>query len=202
MSKNASATDFKVELWPIDKPKPYEQNARVIPQAAIEKVAASIQQYGWQQPLVVDKKGVLIVGHTRLLAAKHLGLTDVPVKIATNLSPEKVRAYRIMDNRSNEETTWDNDILGKELAAIGEGDIDLTAITGFDESELKDLLPELAEEHPPTRAVKKEQTAIQAKVSSKILHTCPECGHSWHAGDTPPPVQKTKRKNPFGKVEE
>ncbi len=108
--------DLKVCWWPIDKPIPYARNSRKIPERAIDKVAASIKEFGWRQAIVVDKDGVIICGHTRLLAAKKLGLKQVPVHVADNLTPAQVKAYRLMDNRSHEETDWDI-----ELARAGAG---------------------------------------------------------------------------------
>ncbi len=78
--------DLKVWWWPIDKPIPYVRNSRKIPERAIDKVAASIQEFGWRQSIVVDKDGVIICGHTRLLAAKKLGLDQVPVPFLFVLS--------------------------------------------------------------------------------------------------------------------
>jgi ParB-like chromosome segregation protein Spo0J len=78
---------MKIELWPIDKPIPYARNARKIPQSAIDKVAASIKEFGWRQPIVVDVNRVIVVGHVRLLAAKQLGEKKVPVHVATDLTP-------------------------------------------------------------------------------------------------------------------
>ncbi len=107
--------DLQVCSWPIDRPIPYARNSRKIPERAIDKVAASIQEFGWRVPIVVDKDGVVICGHTRLLAAKKLGLREVPVHIADNLTPAQVKAYRLMDNRSHQDTDWDLDLLGPEL---------------------------------------------------------------------------------------
>ena len=107
-------TDMLVETWPIDKPIEYVRNARKITQAAVDKVAASIHEFGFRQPIVVDKDGVIIVGHVRLRAAKKLGLVHVPVHVASNLTPAQVRAYRLMDNRSHEEVEWDIELLGAE----------------------------------------------------------------------------------------
>lgn len=118
---------MNIEQWPIDRPKPYEKNARKIPQSAIDKVAVSLKEFGWQQPIVVDKAGVIIAGHTRLLAAKKLGLSQVPVTVATDLTPAKVRQYRLMDNRSHDETSWDYEILRDELSSLP--DIDLSGFT-------------------------------------------------------------------------
>src|SRR4051812_35669838 len=93
---------LRIEGWPLDRIKPYERNARKIPQKAVDKVAASLREFGWQQPIVVDRNGVIVAGHTRLLAAKQLGWNEAPVHVADKLTPAQTRAYRLMDNRSNE----------------------------------------------------------------------------------------------------
>src|ERR1051326_3698675 len=85
---------MEVSLWPLDKIIPFARNARVIPQSAIDKVAASIREFGWRVAIVVEKEGVIICGHTRLLAARKLGLTHAPVHVAENLTPAQVRTYR------------------------------------------------------------------------------------------------------------
>ncbi|GDY13115.1 hypothetical protein LBMAG53_19930 [Planctomycetota bacterium] len=131
-----------IATWPITSVRPYDANPRTIPPAAIDKVAASLREFGWRQPLVVDADGVLIVGHTRLAAAKKLGLTEVPVHVADTLTPEQVRAYRLADNRTHEEASWDDDLLAAELAKVKESD--LIALTGFDATELDRYLAELA----------------------------------------------------------
>jgi len=148
-SSNCSATKdagLAVSWWPIEGPIPYERNARVVPESAIAKVAASIAEYGWKVPLVVDAKGVVIAGHTRLLAAKQLGLASVPVIIASDLTPAQVKAFRIADNRSAQETTWDYELLPAELGELLELDYDL-GLLGFDHSELAEILSQ------PTRGL-------------------------------------------------
>lgn len=135
---------MRVDLWPIEKPLPYIRNARKISDAAVEKVASSIKEFGWRQPIVVDAEGVIIVGHVRLLAAKKLGLHEVPVHVATDLTPAQVKAYRLMDNRSHDETKWDFDILGAELWDLKSLDLDLK-LTGFDQDEMAALMVEKAE---------------------------------------------------------
>jgi DNA modification methylase len=131
--------DLKVCMWPINRPIPYARNSRKIPERAVDKVAASIQEFGWRVPIVVDKDGVVICGHTRLLAAKKLGLQEVPVHIADNLTPAQVKAYRLMDNRSHEDTDWDLDLLGPELEDLRDLDFDLN-LTGFDQHEIDKFL--------------------------------------------------------------
>jgi DNA modification methylase len=130
---------LKVEQWPIDRPKPYARNARKISDAAISKVAASLSEFGWRQPIVVDEAGVIIAGHTRLLAAKKLGMTEVPVHVAVGLTPEQVKAYRLMDNRSHEEAEWDLALLAPEIADLQALAVDLS-LTGFDEDEITRFL--------------------------------------------------------------
>ncbi len=90
---------MKTELWLMDKITPYSKNPRKISEKAIDKVASSIKKFGWRQPIVVDRAGVIIVGHVRYLAARKLGLDQVPVHVAEGQTPAEVRAYRLMDNR-------------------------------------------------------------------------------------------------------
>jgi DNA modification methylase len=130
---------MKITLWLLEKITPYARNARKIPQAAVDKVAASIREFGWRQPIVVDREGVIICGHTRLLAAYKLGLSEAPVHVAENLTPAQARAYRLLDNRSHDETTWDDDLLGLELLDLRGMGVDLD-LTGFDGREIDALL--------------------------------------------------------------
>lgn len=135
---------MQIELWPIDKPVPYARNARNIGSNAIDKVAASLKEFGFRQPIVVDEEGVILVGHTRLAAAKQLGLTEVPVHVAKGLNKAQAKAYRLMDNRSHEEATWDNDLLKVEFEELSDMDID-SALTGFDALEIERLMGEVVE---------------------------------------------------------
>jgi ParB-like chromosome segregation protein Spo0J len=142
---------MKIELRRLVDIVPYKQNARKIPQRAIDKVATSLKEFGWQQPIVIDKKGVIVAGHTRWLAAQQLGWTVAPVHVADNLTAAQIRQYRLMDNRSHEETAWDLDILGLELKEMKGLDIDLE-LAGFDIRELNSLLQttnEAEDDAPP-----------------------------------------------------
>ncbi len=105
---------MQIQDLPIGAIKPYERNPRRNDNA-VNDVAESIKQFGWQQPLVVDKDNVLIVGHTRLKAAKKLGLKTVPVLVAANLNDEQVKKYRILDNKTNELSEWDFNLLKSEI---------------------------------------------------------------------------------------
>ena len=101
----------------LDKIKPYEKNPRKNDRA-VDGVAESIKQFGFQQPIVVDKKNVIVVGHTRYKAAQKLGLKTVPCVRADDLTKEQVKAYRIADNKLNELATWDFELLGEELTSF------------------------------------------------------------------------------------
>src|SRR5271166_6266345 len=106
---------MKVEIWDIGRPKPYSRNPRKISGDGLAKIAASIKEFGFLQPIIVDKNDVIVVGHQRLRGAQLLGLEKVPVHVASNLTPAQIKAYRIADNRVAEEADWINDILGDEL---------------------------------------------------------------------------------------
>lgn len=104
-----------VKLWKIGDVKPYKKNPRRN-DSAVDAVAASIQEFGWKQPIVVDKDGIIIAGHTRYKAAQKLGLKDVPVVVADDLTEEQVRAYRLADNKTGELAGWDFSALEEELS--------------------------------------------------------------------------------------
>ena len=126
----------------IDDIKPYESNPR-INDDAVDAVAASLAEFGFRQPIVVDADGVIIVGHTRWKAAKRLGLAEVPVHVATDLSPEQVKAYRIADNQTATLAEWDFDLLPIEIGQLQQADYDL-GLLGFGDKELAQLLSDSA----------------------------------------------------------
>lgn len=132
---------MEVQNMDIDQVKPYENNPRKNDEA-VDAVANSIKDFGWQQPIVVDKDHVIIVGHTRYKAALKLGYKKVPVVVASNLKPEQVKAYRLADNKSGELASWDKKKLNEELDGIL--DINM-ADYGFD---LTQDVPDLAPEKP------------------------------------------------------
>lgn len=107
----------EIIMMPTGNIKPYGHNPR-INDASVDYVANSIQQFGFKQPIVVDRDMVIIAGHTRLKAAKQLGLKEVPVLIADDLTPEQVKAYRLADNKVGEFSMWDFDLLDMELGEI------------------------------------------------------------------------------------
>jgi ParB-like chromosome segregation protein Spo0J len=117
---------------------PYAQNPRCNDQA-VDAVAASIREFGFRQPIVVDEAGVIIVGHTRYRAALKLGLKQVPVHVATGLTPAQIKAYRLADNKTGELADWNYDLLSQELTELQGMDFDLELL-GFPEEELSQLL--------------------------------------------------------------
>lgn len=146
--------DFLVELVALTAIRPYERNPRQNA-PAVQAVVQSIRQFGFRQPIVVDAEGVIVAGHTRFLAAQHLGLEQVPVHRASALTPAQVRAYRLADNRTAELGEWDLELLVGELAALQSEDFDIAGL-GWSAGELGELLApadNLSAERADTAAV-------------------------------------------------
>ncbi len=131
---SVSIETMKVEMWPLDKVKPYEKNPRKN-EAAIDAIAKSITEFGFRVPIVVDANGVVIAGHTRLKAAHKLGLAEVPVHSARDLTPAQVRALRIADNKLHELSSWGMGVLQLELADLQALEFDMSLL-GFDAEDL------------------------------------------------------------------
>lgn len=160
-----------------DDLKPYPGNPRKIPQEAVEKVAESIELFGWQQPIVVDEEHVVVVGHTRLKAAQHLGLSEVPVHVASGMTDEAIREYRLVDNRTGEMSEWDDQALSTELREFDQDIVE----TYFPDADLEISTIEGARREPSEeqieRAAKEAQTIKPP--SEGMTHTtevvCPKC---------------------------
>lgn len=114
---------MKVEMRALNSIKPYEKNAKKHDQTQIDNVAESIRQYWFVQPIVVDRDGVIVIGHCRALGAKKLGLKEVPCVCVDDLTEEQVRKLRIIDNKSNE-SDWDLELLADEIADLDFSDFD------------------------------------------------------------------------------
>tara|TARA_R100000479_G_C6349948_1_gene188822 strand:+ start:161 stop:751 length:591 start_codon:yes stop_codon:yes gene_type:complete len=127
---------MQVEMRPINDLIPFEKNPRK--NQKVGKIAQSIKEYGFTQPIVVDEDDVVIIGHTRLMASKELGLKKVPV-LKQKLTEEQTKALRIADNRLNEDSEWDYFLLGDELKELLNLKFDLE-LTGFEKTELENLL--------------------------------------------------------------
>lgn len=141
--------------------KPYDNNPRRN-EKAVDAVANSIKQFGFKNPIIVDKNNVIISGHTRRLAALKLGLKEVPVIVGKDLTEAQIKAFRLADNRVAEIAKWDEDALKEEMAKVL--DVDFESF-GFDLDDIEDI--------------------IQEEVGIK-KHKCPKCGCEWteKGGDT------------------
>ena len=129
---------MKIELWKLSDVKPYPNNPR-LNDDAVDAVSASLREFGFRQPIVVDAEGVIICGHTRFKAAQKLGLEKVPVHVAKDLTPEQIKAYRIADNQTASLADWNYDLLPIELGELQAANYDL-GLLGFDQDELAKLL--------------------------------------------------------------
>ena len=127
-------TDMQIIKKSVNELVPYENNPRHNDDA-VEYVANSIEQFGFKVPIIIDKDNVIVAGHTRLKAAKKLGMEYVPCILADDLSDEQVRAFRLADNKVSEFSTWDNDLLQIELDDLL--DIDMERL-GFEVKEIDD----------------------------------------------------------------
>ena len=130
----------KVEQWPIDKLIPYAKNSRTHSEEQVAQIAASIKEWGFTTAVLVDESGSIIAGHGRLMAARKLGLTSLPVMVAKDWTDAQKRAYVIADNKLAINAGWDNDLLALELGELGDLGFDLE-LTGFTDEEIKALMP-------------------------------------------------------------
>ncbi|MCW7072071.1 MAG: site-specific DNA-methyltransferase [Methanophagales archaeon] len=143
----------KIEHWPLEKLVPYERNPRTHSAEQVAKITASLLEFGWTNPILVDGDAGIIARHGRLLAARELGMESVPVIVLPHLTEAQRRAYIIADNRLALDAGWDENLLAEELKALGEMDFNLS-LTGFDVDELHGFMedetaPEPAAPDPP-----------------------------------------------------
>lgn len=178
----------EIEVVDIHSIRPYTRNARKN-DAAVPAVKESIQRYGLNQPLVVDKEGIIIVGHTRYRALMELGAKTVPV-VRPNISKAKAREYRIADNKTGEIAQWDKGLLIPELRAMGDAGNIMSPF--FQERDLARLLAESAGQGTAQRPVDADQMdrvidrhnsnmmdMTRPKVGSHIEIECPGCGEQF-----------------------
>lgn len=150
----------------LDEIRPYERNPRKNDNA-VQYVARSIEAFGFKVPVVIDRDGVIVAGHTRYKAAKELGLETVPCILADDLTPEQVRAFRIVDNKTQELSKWKYDALGVELDAIM--DIDMSQF-GFGQ-DTGDYVQDLDDG---------EEIELGDFEDEKFKYTCPCCGFKFN----------------------
>jgi hypothetical protein len=128
----------RIEMWPLDRLVPYTRNSRLHSPEQVAQVAASIVEFGFTNPILVDSNDGIVAGHGRLAAARELGLGEVPVVVLDHLSDRQKRAYVIADNKLALNASWDVDMLAMEVDALREEDFNLDLL-GFSDEELKGL---------------------------------------------------------------
>lgn len=143
----APPTAKRIEMWPLDRLRPYERNARTHSPEQVAQIVASIQEFGFTNPLLVDGSDGILAGHGRLAAARDMGLAEVPVIVLDHLSAEQRRAYILADNQLALNAGWNMELLSLELSELGELGFDLSLL-GFDDEQLAELAPEV-EQLPP-----------------------------------------------------
>jgi len=167
MSDVAIADD--IERRPVDEIIPYSNNPKEHPDEQVKKIASSIKNYGWDQPIVVDDGGEIIKGHGRLQAAELLGLDTVPVITRSDLSDAEKRASRIADNKAAE-SPWEDETLAVEVEQL-EADFEPVEL-GFNEGDLDELI-EPEDMEIPESFDEVDDQEIETE------HECPECGYEW-----------------------
>ena len=148
----------RIELWPVERLKPYDRNARTHSPDQVAKIAASIAEFGFTNPILVDSADGIIAGHGRLAAATELGLPEVPVIVLDHLTDAQRRAYILADNRLAELAGWDNGMLAGELLALKDEGFDI-GLAGFSDEELAELLGEVDVEQLDPKADEDEVPA-------------------------------------------
>jgi DNA modification methylase len=165
----------KIELWLIDKLIPYAKNPRTHSDAQVAQIAASIAEFGFNCPILVDTNAGIIAGHGRLLAARKLEIKEVPVMVLDHLTERQKRAYIIADNKLAESAGWDEDVLRVELAELKDADFDLELL-GFSDDELRALLAQAAEAEEGTAEV------LEESIPEAPLAPVTRAGDLWRIG--------------------
>lgn len=132
---------MKIRFFPIDELKTYDNNPRRIPEEAVKAVGNSIREFGFKVPVIIDNDNVIVAGHTRIMAARELGLKEIPCIVADDLTREQIKAFRLADNKTSELSGWDFEKLDKELAEL-EMDMSMFGfeVPDFSESYMDDLI--------------------------------------------------------------
>lgn len=157
---------MKVIMQNIRDLKPYKKNAKKHPKEQVDRIAESIKEFGFTQPVLVDKDNCVVAGHGRILGAKKAGLKQVPTVCLEDLTPEQIKAYRLADNKLNE-SGWDEGLLDEELKELMSSDIDMEMF-GFTLDALEDDVVEVEPEVPFTEVLNEENNYIVLKFSNKV----------------------------------
>ena len=157
---------------PTDSLIPYVRNARTHSPQQVDKIAASIREFGFLSPIITDGQNGILAGHGRVMAAQKLGLDTLPTIDAAHLTEAQRRAYVLADNRTALDAGWDNDLLKIELQDLGDAGFDLT-LTGFDLGELNSIFLEPSMETPDSSSKEIDPDAYA------MNHKCPKCGFEY-----------------------
>jgi ParB family transcriptional regulator, chromosome partitioning protein len=160
---------LKIEYISTDELIPYYANSRTHSESQVKQIAASIREFGFTNPILIDEKGTIIAGHGRLVAAQLLNIDEVPTITLNGLTDIQRKAYVIADNKLALNSGWDIDILGNELKGLEEFDFNL-GLLGFEEAELNTLLGQI--DFSP--ATEEEQGKLD-QLDPKYID-CPHCG--------------------------
>lgn len=167
----------KLETVKVAELVPYVRNSRIHDDAQIQKIAASIKEFGFTNPILIDEENGILSGHGRLLAARELGIDEVPCVRIIGLSNAQKRAYIIADNRLALSSTWDSEMLAMELGELSGLDFDLSVL-GFTYSELEALL-DIGDTDAEVGACMKAD-AVEVDTNFTFEHTCPRCGFEYN----------------------
>lgn len=160
---------LEVEMWPIERCIPYCRNPRKNDEV-VDKMVSAIKEFGFRIPIVAKSDGSVVDGHLRLKAAQKLGMTEVPVALADDLTDAQVKAFRLLANQSANWADWDNELLKLELLDLKELDFDLE-LTGFDAKELGDIWL-LTDEKTKEGA---KEIDVDDFSDEEFKHECPRC---------------------------
>ena len=171
------AERLALEYWPLSRLVPYDRNARTHSPEQVAQIAASIQEFGFTNPILVTSDDGILAGHGRLQAARDLGMASVPVVVLDHLSATQQRAYVLADNKLALNAGWDEGILAEELAALNLQDFDLSVL-GWSDSDMAALLDpegidELVKEYDGAEEFSEDQF-------SEFEHKCPRCNFEFN----------------------
>ena len=168
---------MEVQNISVEELAPYDKNPR-INEAAIEKVAKSIEVHGFNQPIVVDQDNRICVGHTRFYAAKRLDLDEVPV-YKKEMNEAQFIAYNIADNKTSDYSTWDEELLKENITELNELQSDLLDSIGFSDDDLAGIFDDLTAKSDEFLEEKEEKPPKEKAKPSKLVHKCPNCGQEF-----------------------
>jgi len=169
-------SEITLDKIQITKISPYENNSRIHSDDQIKRIAKSIQEFGFLNPIILDNKNEIVAGHGRLMAAQLLGMTEVPVILAGHLTEDQKKAYVIADNKLALDSEWNIEMLKNEMDILRDQDFNLN-LTGFSLEEIEQLFFE-----PNFEPATEDEQGDLSKIDAKIV-ICPKCDHEFNIKD-------------------